>query len=99
MKPGHVQNVPNLENDGPKTLNTRYIPMMDVYDKDVIHILLHTRANTHTDTHSEALTNTHILYAHTVDKVSDIPKEIIHCYGFPNQLTTPFSSMQACRDL
>lgn len=57
MKPGHVQNGPSLENDGPKTLNTRYIPMMDVYDKDVIHI---AHANTHAHTHTEALTNMYI---------------------------------------
>lgn len=37
---------PSSENDGPKTLTTGYIPMTDVYDKDVSHIFLHTRAHT-----------------------------------------------------
>lgn len=60
--------------------------MTDVYDKDVIHIFLHTNAHTLlTLKLSQTCTGTP-----TAEKVNDIPKEIIHCYGFPNQLTCPF---------
>lgn len=57
---------PPLENDGPKTFTTGYIPLMDVYDKDVIHIYPHT--NAHATTYARALTN---MYGHTCSRQSE----------------------------
>lgn len=56
--------LPVPENDGPKPLTIGYIPMTDMYDKDVIHIFL------------RPCTYNLWQICTRMDKVNDIPKDI-----------------------